>query len=75
MKTKNITFSLPIDIVELLQAFVEKQKMSQFAAQALRNALIEKKESLKAEYKEANKDPDRLKTIDEWRHLDIAGWE
>lgn len=75
MKTKNVTFSLPIDIVEQLQMFIEKQGMSQFAASALEKALTEKRNALRAEYIEASKDPDRLKTIEEWKHLDAEGWE
>ena len=34
---------------------------------------IEKKQALRAEYIEANRDQDRLKTIEEWKHLDAEG--
>lgn len=75
MKTKNVTFSLPENIIDMLQSLIGKQKMSSFAASALEKALEEKRELLKKEYAEANNDPDSLKTIDEWRHTDTEGWE
>jgi len=30
---------------------------------------------LEAAYTEAAKDPDRLETINDWRPLDVDGWE
>lgn len=75
MKTKNVTFSLPEDVVEMMQSLIGKQKMSSFAAQALEQALKQKKESLRKQYVEAAQDVDRLKTIEEWSITDVEGWE
>ncbi len=40
----------------------------------INKALEEKEEALKREYLEAEKDPDRKKTIEEWKVLDAEGW-
>lgn len=37
--------------------------------------LEEKMETLKREYEQAEKDPDRKKTIEEWKILDAEGWD
>lgn len=75
MKTKNVTFSLPENIIDMLQSLIGKQKMSSFAAGALEKALEEKRELLKKEYADASRDADRLKTIEEWGITDLEGWE
>ena len=60
---------------ELLHALIGKKKLSSFVASTLNKALEEKMEALKREYAEAEKDPDRKKTIEEWKTLDAEGWE
>ncbi|MCX5921727.1 MAG: hypothetical protein NTX86_00120 [Candidatus Dependentiae bacterium] len=77
MKTKNITFSLPIELVSLLQASVGKRELSKFATQAIKKALEEKNKSLKSAYAAANEDPDRIRAIKDWESLDSEseGWE
>ncbi len=40
-----------------------------------KNIATDEKSKLAQEYKEANNDVERNKTIDEWRHLDCEGWE
>ncbi len=71
MKTKNVTFSLPSEVAKLLQSLIEKRQRSSFAANVLKMTL---EELLKAEYAQANDDPDVLTTVNDWRHLDAQGW-
>ncbi len=73
MKTKNVTFSLPENVIDMMHSLIGKQKMSSFAAQALEQALEQKKESLRKQYTEAAQDADRLKTIEEWSVTDVEG--
>jgi hypothetical protein len=75
MKKINVTFSIPIETNELLHALIGRKKLSTFVASTLNKALEEKMEALKKEYIEAEKDPDRKKTIEEWKILDAEGWE
>lgn len=70
----NVTFSIPAELNNLLHSMVERRGLSRFVAQALENALSEKKNALKEAYAQANKDPDRLKTINEWEALEGEGW-
>lgn len=75
MKKINVTFSIPAETHELLQSLIGKRKMSSFAAEALRNALEQKREALKRAYREAESDPDRIGISEDWDMLDIEGWE
>lgn len=75
MKTKNMTFSLPIDVVNQLNSTIGKRELSKFAAQALKRALKEKNDSLRAAYAEANSDPGQIEVSEDWRALDNEGWD
>lgn len=75
MKTINATFSIPEDVLQLLHAFVEKRGLSKFVAQAIKKALEEKRNSLKAAYREAEKDEDTKETIEDWAKLDGEDWD
>lgn len=75
MKKVNVTFSIPEDTRELLYSLVGQRKMSSFVAQAINKALSEKMDILKRAYKEAEKDPDRLAVIEDWKALDTEDWE
>lgn len=74
-KTTTVTFSLPTELNNALHAFVGKQGLSKFVAKAIEQALKEERMSLRNEYAEASKDPDRLKTIEDWQDLDTEGWD
>lgn len=74
MKKINVTFSIPSETNDLLHSLVGKNK-SAFVTEALNKALEERMEALKKDYAEAEKDPDRKKTIEEWKSLDTEGWE
>jgi hypothetical protein len=73
-KKISVTFSIPVELNNMLHSMIDRRKLSRFVAQALEYALNEKKQTLKEAYKEASKDPDRLKTIKEWEVLDGEGW-
>jgi hypothetical protein len=44
-----------------------------YTDKAIEHELKKEKMSLKQEYAEANKDPERLETIKEWETLDLEG--
>jgi metal-responsive CopG/Arc/MetJ family transcriptional regulator len=73
MKHKNMTFSIPDDLLLLLHTKIGKRGLSQFISEATRKALMEKElqeeQELDAAYEAANKDPDRLETIKDWDDL------
>ena len=74
MRTKNITLSIPVDLVELLRTRVEKRELSKFVTKALERALQEEAENLKMAYKSANEDPDRLETLRDWADTEFESW-
>lgn len=82
-KHQNITLSFPSDLNALLHARVSRRGISQYVAKSVRESLEadERNELLKLEaaYEEANKDPDRLAVIEDWKTLDntdsTEGWE
>jgi len=73
-KKISVTFSIPVELNNMLHSMIDRRKLSHFVAQALNHALIEKKQILKEAYIQASKDPDRLKTIKEWEVLDGESW-
>ena len=70
MKKINVTFSLPVEINELLDSLLGSKNKSAFVAEVLNKALHERMEALKKEYKEAEKDTDRVETIKAWQKND-----
>ncbi len=70
MKKINVTFSLPVEINELLDSLLGSKNKSAFVAEVLNRALQERMEALKKEYKEAEKDTDRVETIKAWQKND-----
>lgn len=75
MKNKNVTFSIPVELTEKLHSVVGKRGISKFVKNALEQALSEEVNSLKAAYKEAEADEERLAVIADWELLDTAGWD
>lgn len=75
MKKINVTFSLPVEINELLDSLIGRKHKSAFVAATLNKALAEKLEALKKEYREAEKDTDRNETIKAWKQIDAEGWD
>ncbi|MDR3549876.1 MAG: hypothetical protein P4L31_00545 [Candidatus Babeliales bacterium] len=75
MKTKNITISMPTELVSTLQSKVGKRELSKYIVKVVRKAIEEEQTSLEAAYAAAENDPDRIETINDWRPLDMEGWE
>lgn len=75
MKNKNITFSMPDELIGTLHSVVGRRGLSQFVAKAIKKALEERMSELKRAYAAANNDPDRLKTISDWESLEAEGWD
>lgn len=75
MKKINVTFCLPAEIQERLYSLVGRRKMSSFVAQAIHKALNEKMEALKQAYAQAEQDPDRKITLEDWNSLEPEDWE
>lgn len=75
MSTHKATYTLPEEVLEELNTFVEQRQRSRFVAEAIRLALEIKKKELEEAYKEAAADKERTKEIEEWASLDIEGWD
>ncbi len=74
MRHQNITFSIPDDLKASLLGHVSSRGMSRFISSAIRKALEDEKnqkeKELDAAYEAANKDSDRLETIQDWSAID-----
>ena len=75
MKNKNITISMPTELISTLQGMVGKRELSKFITKVVKEAVDQNRIKLEAAYAEAAQDPDRLKTINDWKPLDVEGWE
>lgn len=75
MKKVNVTFSIPVETQQLLYSLIERRKVSAFVVEALNKALEEKTEILKKAYADAEKDPDRQETINDWKALEGEEWD
>jgi metal-responsive CopG/Arc/MetJ family transcriptional regulator len=73
MRTKSVSISLPIELLERLQFFVEKQSFSKFTAQALTKALDEKQAILRQQYIDAENDPVNKECINDWDAIELEG--
>ena len=65
--SKNLTFSLPIEISMELHALIKRREMSRFVADAIRIQLESKKQELRNAYIEANEDPGQIDATEDWR--------
>lgn len=74
MKHKNMTFSIPDDLIQLLHINIAKRSVSRFISEAVRKALKEKEiqeeKELDAAYEAAYKDSDRLEVLRDWDSVD-----
>ncbi len=70
----HVTFSIPTEVNILLHTKVERRMLSQFVSNAIKKALDEEGESLRAAYAAANDDPDRNEVIQDWDALDVGDW-
>lgn len=75
MKTKNISVSMPTDLLITLQGMVGKRELSKFITKAVKKAIEEEKTSLEAAYAAADNDPDTVDVVNDWKALDTEDWE
>jgi metal-responsive CopG/Arc/MetJ family transcriptional regulator len=69
------TYTLPQEVLDELNTFVEQRQRSRFVAEAVRLALVVKRQELEDAYKEAAADQERTKEVEEWSTLDVEGWD
>jgi hypothetical protein len=48
--------------------------MSRFIAEAVQEKLRDRETDLAEEYRDAQKDPERQRVVDDWAALDTEGW-
>lgn len=75
MSTHKATYTLPEEILQELNAFVEQRQRSHFVAEAIRVALEIEKQKLEEAYKSAAADEKRVAETKEWSATEIEGWE
>lgn len=75
MKKINVTISISEETNKLLHTLISPKNLDTFISTTLNKALQDKLETLKKEYADAESDPDRKETIDEWKHLDSEDWQ
>jgi metal-responsive CopG/Arc/MetJ family transcriptional regulator len=74
VKNKNVTFSIPDELIEQLRRIVGKRGQSRFVAKAIEKAIEDEIVSLRAAYRAANEDTNRIKVIQDWVVLDNEDW-
>ncbi len=70
---KNITFSMPVELIRELTVAARGRELSKFVAEAVRKAIDERNRVLRLAYAEDAKDPDTAETFKEWSVLDGEG--
>ena len=74
MRHKNMTFSIPDDLILSLHSQISKRGISRFISEAIHKALeaemLQREQSLESAYEAANQDSDRLEVLQEWNTLD-----
>ncbi len=75
MKTKNMTFSLPVDLIDQLRVVNRGKGFSKFVVATLEEAVKKEIAILKIQYMAANNDSDTQETISDWSALDAEEWE
>ncbi len=75
MSSHKATYTLPDEVLNELNTFVEQRQRSRFVAEAIQLALEMKKKELEDAYKEAASDKERLSEIEEWEHTELEGWD
>ena len=68
------TYTLPEEVLNELNLFVEQRQRSHFVSEAIRLALETKKRKLEEDYIAAAADAKRLKEIEEWSPTELEGW-
>ena len=65
-KHRNITLSLPQEMITDLHIYVKKRGISRFVEEAILDRLKSEKLSLEQQYREAALDEERNKTFEDW---------
>jgi len=65
-KKVNQTFSIPVEISNELHVYVKNREMSQFVSEAIKKELEAKKNQLRLEYADMNKDPAQQEVMRDW---------
>lgn len=74
MSKHKATYTLPDEVLEELNTFVEQRQRSRFVSEAIRLALEIEKKKLEQAYIEAASDQLRAEEIEEWSSTEIEGW-
>ncbi|NGX61883.1 MAG: hypothetical protein K940chlam9_01374 [Chlamydiae bacterium] len=69
------TYTLPEELLQELNTYVEQRQRSHFVAEAIKFALSVKKHQLEAEYQEAAQDEAIAKELEDWSVTDVEGWD
>ncbi|GEM_PF-4342076 len=75
MKTKTVTFNMPVDLHWQLRVLVGPMHMSQFVCGAVREKISEAKKKLRYSYMKAEKDRKRTAAIHEWNITEGENWQ
>lgn len=70
---RNMTLSLPDDVIQELHLFVKKRGISRFVEEAIVEKLKAQKLSLEQQYKEAAQDEERNQIFAEWEQMSGDG--
>ena len=75
MKTKSVTFNMPVELHWQLRTLVGHKKMSQFVCEAVRGKISEQEKKLKNSYIDAQKEQERNRVIEEWKLTEGEHWQ
>lgn len=73
LRHRNITLSLPQEMINELHVFVKKRGISRFVEEAVKEKLKIQKFSLEQQYIEAAQDEDRNQIFSDWESLSGDG--
>ena len=74
METINVTFSLPVELNDLMHRLVKKRGLSRFVSQAIQEALESKTHDLYQAYQENAQDELQNSELEDWDRLQSEGW-
>lgn len=75
VKTKTVTFNMPVELHWQLKVLVGSKKMSRFVCDAVQERISDQKKQLRAAYLEARMDSKRESAIHEWRITEGENWQ
>ncbi|MBI1976210.1 MAG: hypothetical protein HYS56_01735 [Candidatus Omnitrophica bacterium] len=75
VKTKAVTFNMPVELHWQLRVLVGPKKMSRFVCDAVKERISDQKKRLRDAYLAARQDSRREKAIDEWKITEGENWQ